>query len=132
MIREEQGLATMLILLDLAAEVMCFDDPDMDDPVHYINDIERCSQPWYEILRRIAPHLSIERIRTADIHDDVSVNGWPRIATCIERRARGLSLPEGNSSAAGRRARGTPPSARASVLLQSVVRARPGSGVDAR
>ena len=94
-IREEQGLATMLILIDLAAELMSFDDPDVDDPVHYINGIERCSEPWYEILRRIAPHLLIERIRTADVHDDVLVNGWPRIATCIERRARGLSLPEG-------------------------------------
>ena len=94
-IREEQGLATMLVLIDMAAELMNFDDPDVDDPVHYIDDIERCSEPWYEILRRIAPHLLIERIRTADVHDDVMLNGWPRIATCIERRARGLSLPEG-------------------------------------
>ncbi|MFV1968623.1 MAG: hypothetical protein ACC628_24650 [Pirellulaceae bacterium] len=29
------------------------------------------------------------------MQDDVLVDGWPRIATCIERRARGLSLPEG-------------------------------------
>jgi len=94
-IREEQGLATMLILIDLAAELMNFDDPDADDPVHYIDGIERCNEPWYEILRRIAPHLTIERLRTADVHDDILVNGWPRIATCIERRARGLSLPEG-------------------------------------
>jgi hypothetical protein len=29
------------------------------------------------------------------VYDDVLSDGWPRIATCIERRARGLSLPVG-------------------------------------
>ena len=94
-IREEQGLVTMPVLIDLADELMSFGDPDEDDPVHYIDDIERCSEPWYEILRRIAPHLLIERLRTADVHDDVLLDGWPRIAAWVERRARGLSLPEG-------------------------------------
>jgi hypothetical protein len=95
-IREEQRLATMLILIDRAADVMNFDDPDVDaKPVHYINGIERYNEPWYEILRRIVPHLPIEKIQTPDVPDDVLVDGWPRIVSCIERRARGLSLPEG-------------------------------------
>ena len=131
-IREEQDLPTMPVLLDLAAELLNFNDPDLDDPVHYIDEIPRCSEPWYEILRRIAPHLVIERIRTADVHEDVLVTGWPRIATCIERRAQGIVASGGSPPAAGRRARGTPPSALASVLLQSVVRIGPGNGVDAR
>ena len=86
-IREEQGLATMLVLIDMAAELMSFDDPDADDPVHYIDGIERCSEPWYEILRRIAPQLTMDRLRTADVHDDILVIGWPQIATCVERSA---------------------------------------------
>ena len=94
-IREEQGLATMPVLTDLADEVMCFGEPDEDDPVHYINGIERCSEPWYEILRKIAPHLLIERLETADAYDDVLLNGWPQLAAWVEERARGLSLPEG-------------------------------------
>jgi len=94
-IREEQGLATMPVLTDLAAELMCFGEPDEDDPVYYLNDIPRSSEPWYEILRKIAPQLIIEPLRTAGMPDDVFLTGWPHIAAWVEQRARGLSLPEG-------------------------------------
>jgi hypothetical protein len=94
-IREEQELATMPVLFDLAAELLDFGDPKENAPVHYIDDLPRFDRPWYEILRRIAPQLAIERIRTADVCDDVFFTGWPRIATWVEQRARGLSLPDG-------------------------------------
>ena len=94
-IREEQWLTTMPVLIDLAGELIGLDEPDEDDPVHYINEIERCNEPWYVLLLRITPHLLIERIRTEDAHDDLLLSGWPRIPACIEQRVRGLSLPEG-------------------------------------
>jgi hypothetical protein len=125
-IREEQVLATMPLLIDLAGELMDFGAPDEDDPVHYIDGIERCSEPWYEILRQITPHLRIERLRTADAHDDVLLNGWPRIAVWVERRARGLSLPEG----VRRPLDVVPEELRHRVWIQSIVRARPDGDAD--
>ena len=74
-IREEQWLTTMPVLIDLAGELISLDELDEDAPVHYINEIER--------------------LRTEDAHDDLLLSSWPRIADCIEQRARELSLPEG-------------------------------------
>ncbi len=93
-IREEQGLYTMPILVDLTDEPMSF-EPAIIDPVCYLDDMERCNEPWYELLRRIAPRLLIERLRTGDVLDEVFLDGWPRIAAWVVLRARGLSLPEG-------------------------------------
>ncbi len=93
-IREEQGLVTMPVLIDLTGKPMSF-EPVKSDPVYYIDDAERLSEPWYEILCRIATNLLIEPLRAADIHEKVLLDGWPRMAGWVERRLRGLSLPEG-------------------------------------
>lgn len=92
--REEQDLPTTPVLSNLAGKLMNFNDPDNNDSVYYIDGIERCSQPWYEILRQIAPRLLIEKLHTAEWDNEELLNGWPRIAAWVEQRGRGLSLPE--------------------------------------
>ena len=66
-----------------------------DDRILYINEIARPSEPWYVILNQLVPHLLIEPFRTFDLHEDVKVDGWPRIATALEEHGQGLSLPPG-------------------------------------
>lgn len=75
-----------------------FGDPD-DDQILYIDEFPRTTEPWYEILRKIVPHLLIEPFRTFDIHEEERCDGWKRLAGCLEEHARHLSLPEGARSA---------------------------------
>lgn len=91
-IRQEQGLPCTTFLDDLADDLLNFGD--QDDRVLYVEDIPRHSQPWYEILRKLAPRLLLEPFRTSDVHFASFTDGWPALVAAIENRARGLSLPE--------------------------------------
>jgi HEAT repeat protein len=59
-IRQEQGLNNTLFLDELADDLLDFDTDHADDRVLYINDIPRYSEPWYAILRQLAPRLLLE------------------------------------------------------------------------
>lgn len=95
-VREEQGLPLSEKQEDALDSLLNFGDDD-DMPILYIDDNPRPSEPWYEIVRKIAPKLLLEPFKTFDIHDEVYHEGWPKLANCLENDAEALSLPEGVS-----------------------------------
>jgi hypothetical protein len=98
-----------------------------DDRILYINEIARPSEPWYVILNRLAPHLLIEPFRMFDSHEDVKVDGWPRIARALEEDGQGLSLPPGVS----RHQEVVPADLRHKLWLQQCSNALDGLGQEA-
>jgi hypothetical protein len=70
------------------------DDPD-EERILFIDGIARPGQLWYEIVRKIAPHLLVAHYRTADVHYAVTTDGWKELVAALEQHGEGLSLPEG-------------------------------------
>ena len=94
-IRQEQGLPCTVFLNDLAYDLLDYGGDD--DRVLYVDEIPRHREPWYAILRRIAPRLLAEPFRTADVHAERLTEIWPSVLVAIENHGRGLSLPAGVS-----------------------------------
>jgi hypothetical protein len=94
-IRREQGLPGTVFLENLADEMD--DYSDEEGRVLYIDEMPRYSEPWYSILRKIAPRLLVEPFRTADVHYDGTTEIWPSVLVQLENHGRGLSLPDGVS-----------------------------------
>ncbi len=96
-IRVEQNLRLAPIHERLNGELLDFPDEgdEEDNRVLYINEIARPTQPWYEVLRQIAPRLLVEPLVTSEAYDDFVDDGWFQIAVAIENGSRGLSLPTG-------------------------------------
>ncbi len=94
-IRWEQGLPGTLFLKDLADELVEYHD--RNGRVPYVDERPRPSEPWYSILRKIAPRLLVEPFRTADVHYDGTTEIWPSVLVQLENHGRGLSLPDGVS-----------------------------------
>ncbi|MCU0874774.1 MAG: hypothetical protein MUE50_20790, partial [Pirellulaceae bacterium] len=92
-IRREQGLPGTVFLENLADEMD--DYREQDGRVSYIDEMPRYSEPWYSILRTIAPRLLVEPFRTADVHYDGTTEIWPSVLVQLENHGRGLSLPDG-------------------------------------
>jgi hypothetical protein len=42
--------------------------------------------------------LLVEPFRTSDVHEEVKVDGWPRIMAALEEHGQGLTLPSGVAS----------------------------------
>ena len=55
----EQGLPLTRQQKAVLSELINFGDPD-DEQILYLNEIPRTTEPWYEILRKIAPRLLVE------------------------------------------------------------------------
>jgi hypothetical protein len=70
------------------------EDPD-EERILYIDGMARPGQLWYEIVRKIAPHLLVEHYRTAEVHYAVTTDGWKELVAALEQHGEGLSLPEG-------------------------------------
>ena len=94
-IRYEQDLPTTYSLRELTREQVEYGG----SRVLYIQDTPRFKQPWYQIVRALAPRLLSEPFGTAD--DPGLADVWPRMARAIEEHGHGLSLPEGVNAAAG-------------------------------
>ena len=94
----EQGQPLSEEQEDLLDGLIDFGDSE-DEQILYINDMPQTSEPWYEILNKIVPHLLIEPFVTSEVHDEVRCEGWGPLATCLRRHGEGLSLPEGVASA---------------------------------
>lgn len=94
---QEQGLPLTRRQKAALRELINFGDP-ADDQILYIDEIPRSTEPWYEILRKIAPLLLVEPFRTFDIRDDVQCDGWRKLVDCLAQHAGGLSLPQGVTS----------------------------------
>jgi hypothetical protein len=106
-------------------ELLDFSDED-DEPIYYIDEVPRFSQPWHVILNAIVPRLLIEPYRTFDIHDDVICDGWKRIVTVLREHGEGLSLPSDAQSAETV----VPAELRHKLWLQSCFDALSGLGQD--
>ena len=87
-IRREQGLPGTVFLENLADEMD--DYREQDGRVLYIDEMPRYSEPWYSILRKIAPRLLVEPFRTADVHYDGTTEIWPSVLVQLENHGRGL------------------------------------------
>lgn len=94
---QEQALSLTRPQRRALQELIAFDD-DSDD-ILYIDETARPSQPWYTIVRKIAPRLLVEPYRTAEEHDDVIADGWKELERTLEDDSDGLSLPDGAESA---------------------------------
>ena len=98
-IAEGQGLPLTRQQEAALENLVGFGDVEEDDEhVFYINEMARPSEPWYEILNKIVPHLLIEPFRTFDIHSVEQCEGWGWLVACLEEHAAGLSLPPGVDS----------------------------------
>ncbi|MDM8523885.1 hypothetical protein QUF80_11000 [Desulfococcaceae bacterium HSG8] len=95
-VRKEQGLPLSEKHKEVLDSLLCFTDDD--EPIFYIDEMPRPNEPWYEIVRKIAPGLVLSPFKTFEIHNEIYHEGWPEIADCLERYASDLSLPEGVSS----------------------------------
>ena len=82
----EQGLPLTRQQKAALSELINFGDPD-DDQILYINEIPRTTEPWYEILRKIAPRLLVEPFRTFDEHTEAQCDGWRNLVDCLSKHA---------------------------------------------
>ncbi len=93
-VRYEQGLPLTKSQEKAFYKIISLSE-DEDDPILYIDEMPRPSEPWYEIVRKIVPKLIIHPFETSEIYNDIYFEGWPRLIDCINGHARDLSLPEG-------------------------------------
>ena len=93
-VRKEKALPLNKEQQEALDQLISFEDED-DAPILYIDEIPRPSEPWYEIMRKIVPHLLLEKYKTSDIQNEVIGEGWPRLVECLQTFGNGLSLPKG-------------------------------------
>jgi hypothetical protein len=96
-IRQEQGLRLTRKQKQALSSLISFSDEE-DDRILYIDDMPRPSEPWYEIARKIAPHILHEPFRTDAGMWWAMHEGWPTLVEVLETHGRDLSLPEGVES----------------------------------
>jgi hypothetical protein len=96
-VRQEQGLRLTRAQKGALSGLVSFGD-ETDDRVLYIDEIARPSEPWYEIVREIAPRLLQEPFRTYKVYDETVIEGWPGLVENLEKYGQDLSLPEGVTS----------------------------------
>jgi hypothetical protein len=96
-VRQEQGLPLtrkqkriLTSLISLSAEE--------DDRILYIDEIPRPKEPWYEIAKKIAPHILREPFRTDEGMYWAMHEGWPTLVEVLEAHGQDLPLPEGVES----------------------------------
>lgn len=92
---DELGLPLTARQEEALGDLLNFSDEEDEDRILYINEIPRPSEPWYEIVRKVAPHLLVVPYRTFDSHFDVIYDGWRNLVAALETDGEGLSLPEG-------------------------------------
>ena len=97
-LNNEQGLPLTRKQQETLDELINFSDDDNDEPVFYINEIPRPSEPWYETVRKVAPKLILHPFKTYGLHDGIYYEGWPMLVECLEYYGKDLSFPEGISS----------------------------------
>jgi len=93
----EQGLPLTRQQQAVLSELINFGDPD-DEQILYINETPRTTEPWYEIFRKIAPHLLVEPFRSLDTHTEVQCDGWANLVYCLAKHGGGPSLPQGTTT----------------------------------
>ena len=97
-VAHEQGLPLTKKQQAAIDDLLDFSDGKEEQPVFYINDIPRTSEPWHAILNKIVPRLLIEPFRTSDVPFEVQCDGWKDLLRCLREHGDDLSLPQGVAS----------------------------------
>jgi len=92
-IRGEQRLALSEAHRGALRGLMSFGEAP--ERVLYIDEIERPRQPWYTILRALAPRLLVEPLKTSGAYFHSVTEGWPQLVEILEEKGADLSLPAG-------------------------------------
>ena len=92
-IRMEQGLHLNARHKDALSGLTNFGEDD-EPQILYIDDLPRPSEPWYEIIRKVVPHLLIDQFVTYESSFGVITEGWPDVAYEIEENGKYLTLPD--------------------------------------
>ena len=95
--RQEQSLRLTRRHKKALSDLIWFGDEE-DDRILYINELPRPSELWYEIARKIVPHILREPFSTDEGMYWAMCEGWPTLVEVLEAHSRGLSLPEGVES----------------------------------
>ena len=72
---DELGLPLTARQEEALGDLLSFSDDSADDRTLYIDEIPRPSEPWYEIVRKVASHLLVEPYKTSDLHYEVTCDG---------------------------------------------------------
>jgi len=91
-ISQEQGLPLTKMQNKALDSLLYFGDGD-EGRILYINEIPRPKEPWYEIARKIVPHILQEPFRTDAGMYQAMYEGWPMLVEVLEEHGRELSLP---------------------------------------
>jgi hypothetical protein len=94
---EEQGLPLTRAQKRALSELLDFSD-DESDEILYINGMPRPSQPWYELVRFIAPRLLVEPFHTDGFYSETELEGCSALMEWLQEHGSELSLPEGIES----------------------------------
>jgi hypothetical protein len=94
-VSDELGLPLTARQEDALGELLNFSDEGDEDRILYINEIPRPSEPWYEIVRKIAPRLLLNKFKTYEVHYVGVLEDWGNLIAALEEHGEGLSLPEG-------------------------------------
>jgi hypothetical protein len=80
---------------EVLGDLLNFDDEAVEGRILYIDEIPRPSEPWYEIVRKIAPRLLLNQFKTYEIHYVGVLEDWGNLVAALEEHGKALSLPEG-------------------------------------
>ena len=94
---QEQDLPLTKKQKKALSKLISFSD-ETDDRILYIDEIPRHSEPWYEIVRKIAPRLLQEPFKTDALYHGAMLDGLSDLMESLEEYGRDLSLPEGIKS----------------------------------
>jgi hypothetical protein len=92
---QELGLPLTERQRGVLGDLLNFGDESDEDRILYIDGLARPAQLWYEIVRKVASHLPVDRFKTADVHYAVITDGWKDLVAALEQHGADLSLPEG-------------------------------------
>ncbi len=87
-----------LPLTEAQTEILAVFTEKVSEPIFYINDLARPSEPWYEIARKIVPHFVKDPFLTDTAYHEIVFEGWLILGDALENHAHNLSLPTGVKS----------------------------------
>jgi hypothetical protein len=94
-VSDELGLPLTARQEEVLGDLLNFGDETVEERILYIDEIPRPSEPWYEIVRKIARHLLVDQFKTYEIPYVGVLDNWGNLVAALEEHGGGLSLPEG-------------------------------------
>jgi hypothetical protein len=103
---QELGLALTERQRQMVSDLLSFGDETDEERILSIDGIPRPRQLWYEIVRKIAPHLLVSQYKTSEIRYAVTTDGWKDLVAALERHGGACRYPRESNV----RSRSCPPS----------------------